>query len=235
MRVLVVEDSKAIVEVISVGLESRWPDIEIMTTGSGEAAVESAELVPPDIVLLDLGLADISGYEVLKRIRAFSNVPIIVLSVRAEEADVFRSLEWGADDYMTKPFSPAELFSRIQAVMRRRAPSAAGGVLTCGDLTLDPTSQVAHCQGRESRLTDTEGRILKKLMENAGVVVERGLLSVAVWGEDFATLNRLDPRLADASLGQHIRRLREKIERDADFPEMLITVPGSGYRLMAPG
>ena len=235
MKILIVEDAHEIVEVLSVGLEAQWPDVEIISTPLGGMAVDLVRQETPDIVILDLGLTDISGYEVLKQVREFSNVPIMILSVRGDEADIFKGLEWGADDYMTKPFKQAELLARLRALLRRRATPDAEELLTCGNLTYDPKARVAYSQGKETLLTETEGRILKKLMESKGEVVARGLLAVAIWGEDFPTLARLDPRLADASLDRHIQQLRERIEKDADFPEIIITVPGEGYLLQKPG
>ncbi|MEE8374341.1 MAG: response regulator transcription factor [Dehalococcoidia bacterium] len=233
MKVLIVEDAPEIVEVISVGLETQWPEVEIVSTGSGESGVKSAEKEMPDVIILDLGLPDISGYEVLKRVRKFSNVPIMILTVRADEADVFKGLEWGADDYMVKPFKQAELFSRIRALLRRVAPAPAEGPLVSGQLRFDPASRVAYCRGKESHLTETEGRLLRRLMESAGEAVARPLLAVAIWGEDSVTLGQLDRQGAEASLDRYVRRLREKIEGDADFPEIVITVPG-GHMLVKP-
>ena len=156
-----------------------------------------------------------------------------MLTVRAEEADVFKGLEWGADDYMVKPFKQAELFSRIRALMRRAAPAPAGGLLVSGQLSFDPASRLVYCRGKEAHLTETEGRILRRLMESAGEMVARPLLAIAIWGEDSFTLGQLDRWGAEASLDRHVRRLREKIEGDADFPEIVITVP-DGHMLVKP-
>lgn len=235
MNVLIVEDAREIVEVISVGLETQWPDVTILSTGSGEEAIRLVRQEVPDIIILDLGLTDISGYEVLKRIREFSSVAIIILTARGDEANIFKGLEWGADDYMTKPFKQAELLARIRALLRRRAPVADEKMLTWGSLTYSPNARIAYAQGKEVQLSATEGRILQQLMENTGEVVSRNHLSVALWGEDFATLARLDHRLAESSLDKHVQRLRGKIERDVDFPEIVVTVPGSGYRIVKPG
>ncbi|MEE8374134.1 MAG: response regulator transcription factor [Dehalococcoidia bacterium] len=233
MKVLIVEDAPEIVEVISVGLETQWPEVEIVSTGLGESGVKSAKKEMPDVIILDLGLPDISGYEVLKRVREFSNVPIIILTVRADEADVFKGLEWGADDYMVKPFKQAELFSRIRALMRRATLAPAEDLLVYGQLSFDPASRVVYCRGKESHLTETEGRLLRGLVESAGEVVARPLLAIAIWGEDSVTLGQLDRQGAEAALDRHVRRLREKIERDADFPEVVITVSG-GYTFVKP-
>lgn len=233
MKVLIVEDAPEIVEVISVGLEAQWPEVEIVSTGLGESGVKSAKKEMPDVIILDLGLPDISGYEVLKRVREFSNVPIIILTVRADEADVFKGLEWGADDYMVKPFKQAELFSRIRALMRRAVPAPVEDLLVSGKLSFDPASRVVYCRGKESHLTETEGRLLRRLMESVGEVVARPLLAVTIWGEDSVTLGQLDRQGAEASFDRHVRRLREKVERDADFPEIVITVSG-GYTFVKP-
>ncbi|MEE8353205.1 MAG: response regulator transcription factor [Dehalococcoidales bacterium] len=118
MKVLVIEDDREILEVISVGFEMGWPEMKLVSTRLGREGVELAASENPDVVILDLGLPDITGFEVLKEIRAFSKVPILILTVRSDEADVVRGLEWGADDYMTKPFHQAELQSRLEALIR---------------------------------------------------------------------------------------------------------------------
>lgn len=118
VKILVIEDDREIVEVISVGFEMRWPGVKLVSTRLGREGVELAASENPDIIILDLGLPDVTGFEVLREIRAFSGVPILILTVRSEEADIDRGLEWGADDYMTKPFQQAELQSRVEVLIR---------------------------------------------------------------------------------------------------------------------
>lgn len=118
VKILVIEDDREIVEVISVGFEMRWPGVKLVSTRLGREGVELAASENPDIIILDLGLPDVTGFEVLREIRTFSGVPILILTVRSEEADIDRGLEWGADDYMTKPFQQAELQSRVEVLIR---------------------------------------------------------------------------------------------------------------------
>jgi len=139
MKILVIEDSPAIVETISLALEMRWPEAKIISTALGENGVKMVETQSPDAVILDLGLPDSSGYDVLKRIRLFSQVPVLILTVRADESDIVKGLEWGADDYMIKPFKQLELLSRLKVIMRRRG-SPASQTLVCGALQFDPDS-----------------------------------------------------------------------------------------------
>ena len=119
MKVLIIEDDRDIVDVIKLAFDIRWPDAKIVSTHLGERGIELVEEESPDVVILDLGLVDVSGFDALKRIRMFSNVPVLILTVRAEESDIVRGLEWGADDYMVKPFRQLELLSRIRALVRR--------------------------------------------------------------------------------------------------------------------
>lgn len=118
VKILVIEDDREILEVISVGFEMRWPGVKLVSTRLGREGVELAASENPDVIILDLGLPDVTGFEVLREIRAFSRVPILILTVRSEEADIDRGLEWGADDYMTKPFQQAELQSRVEVLIR---------------------------------------------------------------------------------------------------------------------
>ena len=179
----------------------------------------------PDIVILDLGLPDISGFEVLRQIRRFSTVPTIILTVRAEEADVVKGLEWGADDYITKPFRQLELLARVKSMIRRHTP-AEESILTYGHLRLEPETAQLHIDEKEIALTVTENHILGHLMKNAGHVVTHSNLAEAVWGDDY-------PGATD-SLKVHIRRLREKIETDPGKPRIILTKTGIGYFLAKP-
>ena len=225
MKILIIEDDKEIVEVISLAFEIRWPEIDVVSTHLGKKGAELVETEGPDLVILDLGLPDTSGFDVLKDIRAFSKVPILVLTVRGEEADIVRGLEWGADDYMTKPFRQLELLSRIKALTRRANPSA-DETLVFGKLSYAPTTRRLTNGGSEIDLTRTEGYILAHLMTNAGQVSTYSGLAEATWGDDY-------PGAAE-NLRVYIRRLREKIEADPDQPRIILTRTGSGYYLARP-
>lgn len=226
MKILIIEDDRAIVEAISLTLQLNWPDTTLVSAKLGEEGIELLQSEKPDAVILDLGLPDISGFEVLKRIRLFSDVPILILTVRSDESDIVRGLEWGADEYVIKPFRQKELLSRIKLILRRHGAIAEGAPLICGKLQFEPsTGQLFH-EGREVNLTPTEVSIMNYLMQNAGRVVTHSGLAEAVWGVDY-------PDAAD-SLRVHIRRLRTKLEADPSEPKMVLTRAGMGYMLAKP-
>jgi two-component system KDP operon response regulator KdpE len=222
MKILIIEDSPVIVETISLALEIRWPDVNISVTSTGEQGIEMTETESPDVIILDLGLPDISGFDVLKRIRLFSNIPIIILTARQDETDIVKGLEWGADDYMTKPFKQLELLARVQGAIRRYR-HLNEKVLVCGPLRLDPISLKLTLNGNEIKITRTEGLIMGHLMKNAGNVVTYSSLGEAMWGGDF-------PEASD-SIKVHIRHLREKLETNPGKPKLIIIKPGMGYLL----
>ena len=226
MKVLVIEDDQAIVEAISLVFQLSWSETKLVSTHLGERGIELAESENPDVVILDLGLPDISGFEVLKQIRLFSTVPILILTVRSDEADIVKGLEWGADDYVVKPFRQLELLSRIKVVTRRREPSVGEAYLVCGQLRFDPSTWQLFYGEKEINLTRTEGSILNHLIKNAGRVVTHSGLAEAVWGVDY-------PDAAD-SLRVHIRRLRTKLEADPGHPQIILTKAGVGYLLAKP-
>ena len=226
MKVLVIEDDQGIVEAISLAFQIRWPEAKLISTHLGGKGVAMVESESPDVVILDLGLADISGFEVLQQIRLFSDVAVLILTVRAEEADVVKGLEWGADDYMTKPFRQLELLSRVRALTRRRSSLADTTTIVCGQLHLDPSTRQLFCGEKEINLTPTEGHILYHLMKNAGQVVTYSSLAELLWGEDYAS--------AADSLKVYIRRLREKIEADPSNPMLILTKARAGYQLAKP-
>jgi len=226
MKVLVIEDDQAIVETITLVLKISWPEAKLVSTHLGERGIELVESEKPDVVILDLGLPDISGFEVLKQVRLFSTVPILILTVRSDEADIVKGLEWGADDYVVKPFRQLELLSRIKLVTRRRGSLAEKTPLVCGQLQLDPSTWQLFYGEKEINLTPTEGSILHHLMKNAGRVVTHFGLAEAVWGVDY-------PDAAD-SLRVHIRRLRTKLEADPSHPQIILTKPGTGYFMVKP-
>ena len=226
MKILIIEDDRAIVETISLTLQLNWPDATWLSSNLGEEGIELLQSEKPDAVILDLGLPDISGFEVLKRIRSFSDIPVLILTVRSDESDIVRGLEWGADDYVIKPFRRNELLSRIKLINRRRGAIVEGAPLVCGQLQFEPsTGQLFH-EGQEIQLTPTEILIISRLMKNVGRVVTHTGLAEAVWGVDY-------PDAAD-SLRVHIRRLRTKLEVDPSNPKIVLTRAGLGYILAKP-
>lgn len=226
MKILIIEDDKAIIEAISLTLQLSWPDTELISTHLGEKGIELVESENPDVVILDLGLPDISGFDVLKQIRLFSTVPILILTARSDEADIVKGLESGADDYVVKPFRQLELLSRIKLVTRRQDRSLKEKPLIIGQLHFDPSTWQLFYGKKEINVTRTEASIIRHLMENAGKVVTHSDLAEAVWGADY-------PDSAD-SLKVHIRRLRVKVEKDPSHPQLILTKSGIGYSLAKP-
>jgi two-component system response regulator VicR len=227
MKILVIEDDQQIVEAISLAFQIRWPEAKLIATQQGEKGIEFVETEKPDIVILDLGLPDINGYDVLKQIRMFSDIPILILTARTEESDIVKGLEWGADDYMVKPFRQLELLSRIKALTRRRSPTDMETPISIGALNFNPSTGQLSYKDKEISLTPTESRILHHLMRNAGQVVTHSSLADAVWGEDY-------PGAVD-SLKVYIRRLREKLEVEPQQPQLILTKAGVGYLMTKPG
>ena len=226
-RVLLVEDDAALAELVSWHLERE--DFEVERTGDGEEAILLARETPPDLVLLDWMIEGVSGIEVCRRLRRLpdtANVPIIMLTARGEEEDRVRGLETGADDYVTKPFSPRELLARVGAVLRRVRPGLAGERLNYADIEMDTASHRVRRGGSPITLGPTEFRLLKHFLEHPGRVFSRERLLDSVWGRD----SDIEPRTVDV----HIRRLRKAINV-ADAPDVIRTVRSAGYALDSEG
>ncbi len=222
--ILVVDDDPNIREV--VGLYLRRGGYVVVPAADGEEALESYRRHSPDLVVLDLMLPKLSGLEVCRRLGAERRVPLIMLTARGEEEDRILGLDLGADDYVVKPFSPAELVARVEAVLRRVNETRAGGtdrsVLAFGELEVDPNTREVRVRGEPAALTAREFDLLYHLASRPRRVFTRDELMGAVWGYDFS---------ADTStVTVHIRRLREKIEADPKQPRHLLTVWGVGYR-----
>ncbi|MBO9376809.1 phosphate regulon transcriptional regulatory protein PhoB [Sphingomonas histidinilytica] len=226
-RVLLVEDDAALAELVSWHLERE--DFEVERTADGEEAILLARETPPDLVLLDWMIEGVSGIEVCRRLRRLpdtANVPIIMLTARGEEEDRVRGLETGADDYVTKPFSPRELVARVGAVLRRVRPALAGERLSYADIEMDTASHRVRRGGAPISLGPTEFRLLKHFLEHPGRVFSRERLLDSVWGRD----SDIEPRTVDV----HIRRLRKAINL-ADSPDLIRTVRSAGYALDSEG
>jgi two-component system, OmpR family, response regulator VicR len=222
MKILVIEDDPQIVEVVTTVIQIRWPEAEVISTHLGKRGLELIAEESPSVVILDIGLPDISGYEVIKSIRLFSGVPLVILSSRDKEVDIVRGLELGADDYVTKPFRHMELISRVKTAMRR-SPDAKAQQMKLGELRYDPAILEVFWKGKTIVLTHTEGDIFHLLMKNADHVVTYSSLAKAVWGNDYVG--------ATEALKVHIRRMREKIEVDPDKARLILTRPSVGYYL----
>jgi phosphate regulon transcriptional regulator PhoB len=222
-RVLIVEDDKDIVELVRYNLEKEG--YQVAAAGDGLSALSQLKKAAPDLVILDLMLPKLSGLEVCREVRrdtALNRLPILMLTARGDEADRVVGLEMGADDYVTKPFSPRELVARVKALLRRTEPAGEmEKTLEVGSLFIDPAAYRVLRQGAPVTLSTLEFRLLYYLARRPNRVFSRDQLLDAVWGaERFVT-----PRSVDV----YIRRLREKIEADAEQPEYLKTVRGAGY------
>jgi two-component system, OmpR family, KDP operon response regulator KdpE len=224
LTVLVVDDEPNIRRALRVWLEQH--DYEVILAATGEEALDLAATRSPDVVILDLVLPDISGLEVCRGLREWSQAPIIVLSAKGEERDKIEALDHGADDYLTKPFGMGELLARIRAVLRRVDVGSSSPVLRGGDLQLDQVKRLVTISDREVHLTPTEYEMLRFLMANAGKVLTHRTLLRTIWG----------PSHEDASetLRVFIAQLRRKIEPEAHRPMYIRTEPGIGYRFREP-
>jgi len=227
VKALIVEGNPEIVESISLAFQIRWPEAQLVSTYMGKKGIELAESEDPDIIVLDLELPDISGFEVLKQIRLFSSVPIIVLTARAEEADMVKGLEWGADDYVVKPCGQLEFLARVKARVRDKTHFAEESPLSFGPLLFNPPTRQLLYGKKEINLTGIEAHIIHHLMRAGGDVASYSSLVEQAWGEAY-------PGSVD-SLRVHIRRLREKLEADPSHPQLVLSKPGIGYFLAKPG
>jgi DNA-binding response OmpR family regulator len=222
-RILAVEDDERIRTAVRMALEDEgW---EVDEAGSGEDAIEAFGATPSDVVLIDLMLPGIDGFELCRSIRRQSDVPIVMVTARTDTHDVVAGLEAGADDYVTKPFQPKELSARIRALLRRARPTPGTAHLRFGDLEVVPAEGVVRREGEEVHLTKTEFRLLCELASTPGRVFSREQLLERVWGYDYFG----DGRLVDV----HVRRLRTKVEADPANPRHVVTVRGLGYKLQA--
>ncbi len=219
-RVLVCDDDGQILRALRVVLRDAGYDV--IPTSTGEEALDCAAVRPPQAAILDLMLPGIDGVEVCRRLREWSDMPILVLSAVDEEAEKVRALQTGADDYVTKPFAPAELVARLQAALRRSAPAADEPVLAAGDLTLDRAARRVTVAGEEVHLTPIEYDLLSALMRNRGRLLTHRALLVEVWGPEYAD--------ATSVLRTHIANLRAKIEGPDRARRLIRTDAGVGYR-----
>ncbi|WP_063830679.1 response regulator transcription factor [Kitasatospora phosalacinea] len=224
-RILVVDDDPTVGEVVA-GYLTRAGHL-VDRAEDGQRGLDLAERHRPDLLVLDLMLPGLDGLEVLRRLRARpdrSDLPVVLLTAKGDEADRVLGLELGADDYVTKPFSPRELVLRVQSILRRARTAASAAPerpLRSGDLALDPRARRAHRADRELALTSREFDLLAFLLRHPGTVFSRQELMQRVWGWDFGDLS---------TVTVHVRRLREKIEDDPGAPELISTVWGVGYR-----
>ncbi len=221
--VLVVDDEPRMVRFISMNLELEG--FRVLEASNGHKAIEIVARESPDLVVLDIMMPEMDGYETLGRIREFSHVPVIFLSVKSEEADRVKGLDLGADDYLTKPFSPRELVSRIRAVLRRAKVTGPGqvSIVEVDDyLRIDFEQRKVIAGGKEIKLRPTEYRLLRHLVSNAGRLLTHENLLSKVWGPEY--------RDEDHYVRLYVTYLRQKIERDPKNPEYILSERGLGYR-----
>jgi two-component system KDP operon response regulator KdpE len=228
VKVLVIDDESVIVEAVELGLSLHWREVEVITAGNALEGLDMVEREQPNLVLLDIGLPGKDGYQALKEIRAFSDVPVIMLTARDDAMDKVRGLELGADDYVTKPFNHLELLARMKAVLRRLdlpAPTDRVPSFKAGDLEVDFGAAEARLGGRRLELTPTEYKLLYHLVRNAGQVLPHGTLLAKVWGREY--VDEVD------YVRVYMRRLRDKLGDDPEHPRYLRTERGVGYRFIA--
>jgi len=222
--ILVVDDEPQIRRALRTSLEAHGYTVQ--TAGTGEEAVVAAAEVSPDLVFLDLGLPDLDGTEVIKRVRSFSEVPVIVLSVRDRQADKVAALDAGADDYVAKPFGMEELLARLRAQLRRAQPEDAGpAVLRFGDLQVDLARRLVTLAGAPVHLTRTEYALLEAFVTNPGKLLTHQWLLRKVWGRGYGEESHY--------LRVYVRALRRKLGDRAAAPDLILTEPGVGYRWIA--
>ena len=219
-RVLVVDDEPQILRALRINLRVR--DYEVHVASSGAEALEVAGRYPPDLVILDLGLPDLDGVEVIEGLRGWSKAPIIVLSGRADSVDKVEALDAGADDYITKPFGVEELLARMRAAVRRTRATDDLPQIRLGNVVVDLAAKRVTGEGADVRLTPTEWHLLEVLLRNPGKLLSRNQLLTEVWGPGYAD--------ATGNLRLYMAQLRRKLEPDPARPRWLITEPGMGYR-----
>jgi len=223
MKVLVVDDEPDVVKLITMSINLQEPDWEVLAAYDGETALDLVADENPDVVLLDVAMPEMDGFQVLKQIRLFSDVPVIMVTVRDSELEKVRGLELGADDYITKPFSHLELLARVRAVLRRARglPLTHEEPFTSGDIRVDFDRRKVTVRGKEVPLTSTEYRLLYYLVRNAGRVLTHEDLLAHVWGREYTDeINYLKV---------YISRLRAKLEKDPRNPQYILTEHGVGY------
>ena len=223
VRILTVEDDERIRTAVSLALEEEGWEVE--EAANGEDALVAFAQNPSDVVLIDIMLPGIDGFEVCRRIRRLGDVPIVMVTARSDSHDVVAGLEAGADDYLRKPFDPKELSARVRALLRRSRPSGSPAKMVVDQLEVIPDEGVVRLAGDEVHLTRTEFRLLVELASSPGKVMSREDLLERVWARDYFD----DERLVDV----HVRRLRTKIEPDPANPRYVVTVRGMGYKLQA--
>jgi len=228
VKVVVIDDDPDVAEVVSLCFKLRWSGTTVLSASEGEKGLEVIEAENPDVVILDVGLPDMDGFQVLRELRRFSQVPVLMLTVRGADTDVAKGLELGADDYVVKPFSHIELLARVQAVLRRTQgiPVNEEYPFISGSLMIDFGNNEIQLDGKPVRLTPTEHNLLYYLVRNEGRLLSYENLLTKVWGEDYSE--------ARNPLRVHIQHLRQKLGDNAESPKIIVTEHGMGYKFTRP-
>jgi two-component system KDP operon response regulator KdpE len=221
IRLLVIDDERQIRRLLRVSLEAQG--YEVHEAATGEDGLRSIQGLKPDVVLLDLGLPDLDGSELLARLRTWSTVPVVILSVRNSEEDIVGLLNAGADDYVIKPFNTGELVARLRVAIRHHAPEEAQRVFVSGRLSVDLLNREVRIGGEPLKLTPTEYGLLRLFVRHAGRILTHGQILREVWGPNAEAETNY--------LRVYITALRKKIESQPQVPELIVTEPGVGYRL----
>ena len=219
---LIIDDELQIRRLLRVCLEAKG--YKISEAATGQEGITQAAQYPPDVVILDLGLPDMEGVTVLKRLREWTNVPVVVLSVRDREEDKIAALDNGADDYVTKPFNSGELLARLRVAQRHAQPQPENAVFRSGQLEVDLANRAVRLNGKPVKLTATEYSLLRLFVQHAGKVLTHRQILREVWGPNYVEQTHY--------LRVYMTHLREKLEAQPSAPTLLITEPGIGYRLM---
>ncbi len=221
MKVLIIEDEQSIIDAVNMAFEFRWPDVKLVSSLTGKEGINLVRKERPDVIILDINLPDISGFSVLKKIREFSEVPIIILTVRSEDTDVLKGLETGADDYIVKPFNYLTLLARIQAVLRRTSKTSLkeDNTTISPHMKIDFINQKISVDDRLVRLTPVEYRLLLLLVKNKGWVVPYKKITQEIWGNN--------DNKSSENIRISIQRLRHKLKDNP--PTMIINERGRGY------
>lgn len=222
---LIIDDDPGIQDMVSLAIELNWPKSTVHTAADGLTGLDIARQHKPDVVILDLGLPDIDGLEVCEKLRAESDIPIVMLTARDREIDIVKGLNAGADDYVTKPFSHLQFLARLQAVLRRSQGSAADSTYADSSLSVDFDRRAVTVNGETARLTPTEFSLLEHLLRNANRVVTHEELLRAGWGEEYTD--------ATGYIKTHIRTLREKLDDDPTSETGIVNERGVGYRYVS--
>ncbi len=229
MKILVIDDDPEVIEIVSLAFEMRWPEAVIASASDGETGLQMVETEGPDVVILDIGLPDTDGFKVCQEIRRFSDVPVIMLTVRDREADIVKGLQIGADDYITKPFRAIEFVARVQSVLRRTHLVPTSGEekpFHCGVLVVDFARREVSLDGQPVKLTPTEYLLLYQLTKNAGQVLSHQVLLGRVWGREYLDETQY--------LKVYVQHLRQKLQDDPTNPRYIFSERSIGYKFASP-